>query len=180
MLRLMQRLVIFIFVLLTSFFVHAQSEGGGQSGLTASQVGGGYGFVLPNGVDGANEIFAMWTGYYAMPIGSKGQSHWEFGGVYSDDEGVEWMGAYARARMNIPIETLVGIAFIGLDYSDYSAPTGSDTAMGGHLGGGLMSLIGSGTYARFDMKLNSKPGTSLYFNLGIVFDMDGKASGGAD
>jgi hypothetical protein len=47
------------------------------------------------------------------------------------------------------------------------------------VGGGLMSQMGSSSWVRFDMRINSKPGTSLYFALGLVFDFDGFGGGGA-
>lgn len=136
------------------------------------------GNVLPNGVDGAEEIFSLSGLRYSMAMSEEGQGFYEFGGVFGNGDGVRWQGAFASLRMNVPVETMVGFAYLGLDYTNYETSTTSKTQTGGgHVGGGLMTLIGGNCSMRFDMKLNSKPGTSLYFSLGLSFELGGDGAG---
>jgi len=141
-----------------------------------SQLGVFYGYVLPNGLDDNDEIFSMWTGRYSTPMGKRGNSFAEFGFSYADDEGIEWMSGFASARMDIPIETLIGIAFVGLDFTNFTGAGEDGSSVGGHVGGGIMTLIGGDSYFRFNMKLNSRPGTSLLFEVGLVFPLGGDAA----
>jgi hypothetical protein len=166
---------IFIFSFFLSFaalpLVHAQSSGSTRP----SQVGAFIGNLLPNGVDGVNEITPLWGFRYSHPVGRGAYA--EGGGIFGNSKGVMWQGAFASMRMDIPVETLVATAMIGLDFTRYSGEgTKAKNTGGGHAGGGLMSEIGDGSWIRFDMKLNSKPGTSLYFALGLMFELG--SSGG--
>lgn len=131
-----------------------------------------YGKVLPNGVPGIEEIFSLWGFKYSQSISADRTIFSEFAFSKNGDSQVEWIGGSASLRMDVPIETYVGIAFIGLDYTRYNAPGSEAKNYGGvHGGGGLMAYIGGNAHFRFDMKLNSKPGTSLMFGLGFVFEI---------
>lgn len=112
-----------------------------------------------------------------MNLGKDPHAFVEFGGVGGNSSGVNWQNAFTSIRMDVPIETLVAMAYVGIDYTRYE-PEGFDTeqAFGGHVGGGLMSLVGGDSYVRFDMKLNSGPGTSLFFSLGLMFQFGGAAA----
>lgn len=137
-----------------------------------SQFGAYVGNTLPNGIDGAEEIFPLWGIRYAHAIGPA--SFIDFSTFAGHSEGVEWTGAAVGISMQAPVETLIGHAGIGLDYTRYSTSTSeTKNTGGGHFIGGILSPIGGNVLARFDMKLNTKPGTSLYFAIGLVFALDG-------
>lgn len=137
-----------------------------------SQLGAFVGNLLPNGVPGVEEITPLWGIRYSYPLAK--MVYAEGGGIFGNSGGVKWQSAFASLRMDIPLETLVAFAMLGLDVTRYEvAPEEPSNIGGGHAGGGLMSQIGGNVWARFDMKLNSKPGTSLYFALGIVFELGG-------
>lgn len=169
-----------LFIVTFFLSIAALSQSNAQSGNSdrSSQFGAFIGNMLPNGVDGVNEITPLWGVRYSHPTGKMAFA--EIGGIFGHSHGVEWQGAFASIRWDIPIETMIATTYLGLDFTRYSGESQAPTNVGGgHVGGGLMTLIGGGTWARFDMKLNSKPGTSLYFALGLVFEWDSGA-GGAD
>lgn len=155
-------------MLSSATYSFAQAPEGKRGGLNQFSIFTGK--VLPNGVDGAPEIFSLTGLRYSRAFSDKGSGYWEVGGLAGNGSGVEWTGLFASLRMDVPVETLIGFAYLGLDYTRYSGVgVDSDQSGGAHVGGGLMSLIGGDTYFRFDMKLNSKPGTSLLFTLGLTF-----------
>lgn len=138
-----------------------------------SQIGVFVGNLLPSGVPGVEEITPLWGIRYSFPLAR--MAYAEGGGIFGNSGGVKWQGAFASLRMDIPLETLVAFALVGLDVTRYEvAPAEASNIGGGHAGGGLMSQIGGNAWVRFDMKLNSKPGTSLYFAIGIVFELGGE------
>lgn len=139
---------------------------------TSRQVYVFYGKVLPNGVPGIEEIFSLWGLKYSQSMGQDKSIFSEFAFTKNGDSQVEWLGGSISLRMDVPIETYVAIAFIGVDYTRYNVPGEAAKDYGGvHGGGGLMAHIGGNAHFRFDMKLNSKPGTSLMFGLGFVFEI---------
>jgi hypothetical protein len=145
---------------------HAQDSGGSGH----NEIGIFSGRILPN-VSGASEIFSLTGVRYSRSFTDNGLGFWEVGGLTGNGSGVEWKGAFASLRMNIPVETIIAFTYLGLDFTRYKGENTETVNRGGyHVGGGMMSLIGGGTWFRFDMKLNSQPGTSLYFALGLVFD----------
>jgi hypothetical protein len=166
-----------IFILLSviffSFQSHAQDDGG--SGRP-SQAGVSVGKVLPNGVTTEDEIFSLWGVRYSIPAG-RGSGYYDLGGYIGSSNGVDWYSGFASISMHIPVETLIGHAGVGIDYTNFETSTqAAKSEFGGHFVGGVMSQIGGNVFARFDMKLNSKPGTSLFFGLGLVIELDGSSS----
>jgi hypothetical protein len=170
---------IFIFMVLCGTSAHVWAQAGGNSSSKPEQFGAFIGNTLPHGIPGADEIFPLWGVRYSHNMSKLAYA--EFGGMFGHSKGVTWQGVFADLRMDIPIETLIAVTYIGLDMTRFSTETHPKSVNqgGGHAGGGLMSQIGSSSWVRFDMKLNSKPGTSLYFALGLVFDFDGFGGGGA-
>lgn len=155
---------------------HAQSEGGGSSRF--SQVGFFFGRVLPNGVSQEDEIFSMWGGRYSHPMG-QGSGFYDFGFTASNSGGVSWKGLFTTLSMHIPVETLSGHAGIGLDVIQVeTSGSDSETVLAGHFVGGVISRIGGNALLRADMKLTTKPGTTLFFGVGIVIELDGFGAGG--
>ena len=155
----------FLFLLLfssASAFAQNENTGGG------AQVGAFIGNTLPSGIDGADEIFPLWGLRYSHGLSRSGFV--DVSTFFGNSEGVAWQGAALGVSMQAPIETLVGHAGIGIDYTRYETDTTSaKNYFGGHFIGGVMAEIGGNAYVRFDMKLNSKPGSSLYFAIGLVF-----------
>lgn len=148
----------------------ALAQDGGAKG--PSQVGLFYGRVLPNGVDQDDEIFPMWGGRYSMPLSETG--FWDVGGYWGDGSGVDWKAIFTTLSAHIPVETLIGHAGLGVDISNYTVDNDSaKTALGLHFVGGVMAKLGGSAALRFDMKLTTKPGTSLFFGLGIVIGLGG-------
>lgn len=167
--------VILIHVLIVISAVFSVSNSFAQENKDAgpSQIGAFVGNMLPNGVPGVQEITPLWGLRYSYPFGSG--VFGEGGGIFGHSQGVTWRSAFASLRMDIPLETLTAFAIIGLDMTRYESTTQHAVNKGGgHAGGGLMSKIGGNISARFDMKLNSKPGTSLYFALGLVYEFGGE------
>lgn len=146
----------------------AQAQGNDEDSLP--QFGAYIGNLLPNNVDDVEEIITLWGLRYSHPFTRRG--YYEFGGTFGNSVGVTWHSVSGSLRMDIPVETFTGIAYIGMDYTRYEGATGQKVDKGGlHVGGGLMSLIGGRIHSRFDMKLSTNPGTSLYFSIGLVFDL---------
>jgi hypothetical protein len=135
-----------------------------------------YGYVLPNGVDERNDIFSTWSLRYAMPAGKRGKTSYEFGVTYGDDAEMEWLNGSVSARLDVPVDTIIANALVGLDFTQFTGVGQKDEVIGGHFGGGIMALIGGETYFRFNMKLGTRPGTTLLFDLGLVFMLGQEAA----
>lgn len=160
------RLILFLLLSFSTMVSFAQD--GAASLGERSQFGAFVGNMLPNNVPGVEEITPFWGFRYSHPLGS--MVFVEGGGVFSHSNGVDWRGAFACVRMDVPLETLIAMAYLGLDYANYSGEGQSTVNKGGgHVGGGIMSQLGGNLFMRFDMKLNSQPGTSLYFALGLAY-----------
>lgn len=160
--------ILLAFVLSTKSW--AQTPGGTQDGN--SQLSLFYGKVLPNGLQGDDEIFSLWGFRYSHSLSSDNLGYAEFDVTNNAGGSMDWLGGSAGLRMDIPVETLVGLALIGVNYTTYTAEGASrDSAFGVYAGGGIMSHIGGNAHFRFNMKINSKPGTFLLFDLGFVFDL---------
>lgn len=159
--------------------VFAQNTGGGGGGSgQLSQIGVFTGRILPKSIDGASEIFSLSGLRYSHPMSKSGFI--DGGAIFGNGEGVKWQGVFLSMSMHIPIETLIGHAGIGLDMTRYEVGGGQAKNIGGgHFIGGIMTRLGGNVLARFDMKLNSKPGTSLFFGIGFVIEFDW-GGGGSD
>jgi hypothetical protein len=98
------------------------------------------------------------------------QSYFEAGFISGNGEGVEWKNAHVDIRMDIPVENLVGVAYVGADTVYYTGNgRGSKLIFGGHAGGGIQSHLSGAAWFRADMKFGFSPGTSLYIGAGLVF-----------
>ncbi len=177
----MKIIFVIFFTVLMGQPVFAQDEGGGggdggAEGPQNSQFGYFIGRVLPNGVTDEDEIYTLWGLRYSMH--RKSSQFFDFGTINGNSEGVKWNSLFFSISTQIPVETLIGHAGVGLDLIRYETGTIDTTNKGSvHFIGGIMSKIGSGTYLRFDMKLNQMPGTFLYFALGLSMELGG---GGGD
>jgi hypothetical protein len=144
------------------------------------EVGVHVGNLLPNQISGVTEI----TGLGGARIGYKvGQLTFiEGGATMGNSNGVEWKNVDLSLRMDIPVEHLVGMAYIGPDVNYYKASTSEKSKLifGAHAGGGMQTKLGRFTWFRADMKFGVSPGTSLYIGFGFVFRMPGAGAGGGD
>lgn len=186
--RVQTSLVIGILCAIFLFTPSAFSQprpGGGRGGEVDYEkdvkweFGAHIGNILPNQVPGVTEIAPQWGlrgGYRLGPIAVA-----EVGGIAGKGEGVEWTNIHASIRFGVPIETLMGTFFLGGDVHSYE-PEGKKrkTFGGGHVGGGIMSLIADRLWFRADMKFNINPGTSLYIGAGLMFRLGPDSGSGAD
>ena len=177
----MRRLVILISILLSGPYVFAQQPGGGAgAGAGAGGAAGGaagtdalyelgihLGNLLPNQIDGMTEIIGLGGARGAFRL-SPG-TYAEAGIIMGNGEGAQWKNIHADLRMDIPVENLVGIAYIGADSIYYKGDgRGTKLVFGGHAGGGIQLPLTGLAWLRGDMKFGFSPGTSLYIGIGIV------------
>jgi hypothetical protein len=159
----------------------AQADGGGGSQPIGSdapyELGFHLGSLLPDQIDGVTEIMGLGgarMGYRFAP-----QSYLEGGLITGNGEGVKWKNIHADVRMDIPVEGLVGLAYVGADSTYYQGMGRSSSKLifGGHAGGGIQVHVSGSMWFRGDMKFNFSPGTSLYISAGFVFRLG--SGGGA-
>lgn len=161
--------------LLFIWTVVLHSSAFGQAGRSADELGqqvswefGGHlGNLLPSQIPGVTEI----TGLGGARIGYRtGSSSFLEGGVISGkSEGAEYSNAHLSLRTEIPIENIVGLAFFGADATQFKGVGEKRQVMfGGHVGGGVMALLGGNFWFRSDMKLSIRPGNSLYIGFGVM------------
>jgi hypothetical protein len=162
----------------------AQEDGDDKKDLSGANVGTEFGVfignILPNQIDGVSEITGLGGARFGYGLG--GLSFVEGAFTTGNGNGVEWKNVELSIRMDIPVENLVGIAYIGPDLTYYK-PAGSDSnkiVFGAHAGGGVQTLVGRTTWFRFDMKFGVSPGTSLYIGVGFVFRFPGGGVGGGE
>jgi hypothetical protein len=126
------------------------------------------GNLLPNQISGVEEIMAL--GGVRMGLRLAPLSYFEAGLISGNGEGVEWKNAHVDIRMDIPLENLLAVAYVGADAAYYKGVgQGNKLIFGGHAGGGIMGHVGGPTWFRGDMKFSFSPGTSLYIGVGLVF-----------
>lgn len=130
------------------------------------------GNLLPNQIPGVTEITGLGGvrgGYRIAPGGFL-----ESGVATGSGYGATWTNAHLAARMEIPVETLVGHVFAGFDGIYYQG-VGRDKKLfgGGHVGGGIQALLGGTVWFRSNMKFTVNPGTSMYIDFGLMFRMPG-------
>ncbi len=176
-------LVNFVIVLVLFFSTHksfAQSEDKGIE--TGANVGSEWGFhigsLLPNQIEGIEEILPRWGMRYGLRTG---RGFIEGGAEFSKALGARFSTLSISLRGDIPVQTLVAQVFIGMDLHQVVAPTATETTYlgGGHVGGGIMALIGGDVWFRSDMKFSINPGTSLYIGFGFIFRFPDGGSGGS-
>lgn len=148
----------------------AQDVGGSrpQGSDAPFEFGFNLGNLLPNQISGVEEI---------MPLGGvragyrlAGGGYAEAGFIAGNAEGVKWKNAHLDIRMDIPIENLLAVAYVGADSVYYQGVGhGHKLIFGGHAGGGIMAHLGGSAWFRADMKFSFSPGTSLYIGAGLVF-----------
>jgi len=157
---------------------HAQDNTSSPGGTAShvSQIGVVFGRCLPHGISSTDDIFTLWGGRYSMPFGATekngGGKFVDFGIIGGNGSAVHWGGASIDVSIQAPFETLIMSVGLGVDVTQWSSDTKSTTVtIGEHFLGGVMTRLGGSSYLRFDMKFNSQPGTTVFFGLGITFDI---------
>lgn len=151
----------------------AQPEGGGAGGAGGDkdpvfEMGFHLGSLLPNQISGVTEIMGL--GGARMGFRLSPGSYFETGFIAGNGEGQKWKNVHADLRMDIPVENLVAVAFIGADSVYYSGQGHADKLVfGGHAGGGVQIHLSGAAWFRSDMKFGFSPGTSLYIGFGFVW-----------
>lgn len=173
----LMKILRYLFLLLAFTFCNvmafAQTDGGatGSAGSDSTfEVGFHLGNLLPNQIGGVQEIMGL--GGVRLGMRFAPSTYFEAGVISGNGEGVEWKDAHVDVRMDIPIENLVGIAYVGADTVYYNGNGHSNKLVfGGHAGGGFQAHVGGSLWFRGDMKFGFNPGTSLYIGAGFVFRM---------
>ena len=173
--------LLLIFLLGTACAATAQKEEGNDDTTgrnTRYEIGAHLGNLLPNQIEGVTEILGLGGVRAGTRIGN--MSFAEAGLIMGNGSGVQWKNAHVDARIDIPVENLVALAYVGIDAYYYKVGSNSaKAAFGGHAGGGIHALITGSIWVRGDMKFSFSPGTSLYVGFGIEFRFpDGGAGGG--
>ncbi|MGE0528977.1 MAG: hypothetical protein AB7P49_18110 [Bdellovibrionales bacterium] len=135
------------------------------------------GNLLPNQISGVTEIMGL--GGVRGGVRMSPGSYVEGGLITGNGEGQEWKNIHVDFRMDIPVETLVGMAYIGADTTYYSGQGGGDKLIfGAHAGGGIQAHLTGSAGFRSDMKFGFSPGTSLYIGFGFVWRLGGGGGAG--
>jgi hypothetical protein len=153
---------------------HAQADSGGGSGGAAGSDSAAYEFgfhlgnLLPNQIAGVTEIIGLGglrAGARIAPL-----TYAEAGVIMGNGSGVSWKNGHIDVRMDIPVENLVALAYVGADTVYYQGVNGKARLLfGGHAGGGVQTQLTGAVWLRGDMKFSFSPGTSLYVGFGLVF-----------
>lgn len=163
--------------------VLAQSEDSGSAATAQGadapyELGLHFGNLLPNQINGVTEIMGLGglRNSYRLSPGS----YAEGGFITGNGKGQEWKNIHLDLRMDIPVETLVALAYIGADATYYKGrDMGTRLIFGGHVGGGIQAHLAGSAWFRGDMKFQFSPGTTLYIGFGIQWRLGSSGGGGA-
>jgi hypothetical protein len=162
----------------------AQGQQQEDSSTAASESGSAeigilVGSLLPNQISGVTEITGLGGIRSGFRIAKEG---WAEAAIVSGNaHGQSWHNLGVDVRMDIPVENLVGLAYIGLDLTEFSGPGASaQVDFGGHVGGGIQAHLGGQVWTRADMKFGFSPGTSMMISLAFIwrFGESGQGGGG--
>jgi hypothetical protein len=145
----------------TSAFAQDSVTGGNDISLYVGK-------MLPNQIDGVDEILPVFGGRYGLGF-SFGLV--EFGLANTHAEGVDFTTFETSYRYDLPLEEgLLVLVGGGLDLNYYK-PEGESsrkTEVGLHVNTGAMMAISNAFWLRGDLKFMGGPGTSLSLLFGIV------------
>jgi hypothetical protein len=170
------RILIFL-LCLSPLAAWAQDQG--KEDLTGKnekyEAGFQLGNLLPHEINGVTEILGVGgvrAGYRLSPF-----TYAEASFITGNGNGVQWKNGSVDVRMDIPVENLVGFAYIGADGVNYTDNTGGNsTVFGGHVGGGIQALLTGHLWFRGDMAFGFSPGQTLFIGFGLTFRF-GEAQG---
>lgn len=143
-----------------------------------SELGFHVGRLLPDQINGLTEIISGWGLRYGMKTA---RGFVEAGTTFYNGEGTRYNSISISMRADIPVESMVAQVFAGLDLNQISTPLISEASYlgGGHVGGGILSLISGDVWFRADMKFNINPGASLYIGFGFIVRIPDGGGGGS-
>ncbi|MEO0335524.1 MAG: hypothetical protein AAF202_03985 [Pseudomonadota bacterium] len=149
----------------------AQGQQGGED-VTGSNVvyevtpSGGQ--ILPNQIPGMTEIIGLGGARFGFRVAPR--VFVETGLLAGNGEGVLYRNLFSSVRVDIPIETLVGVVFGGVDAINYEGVDKDLKTFGAaHVGGGVQALLGGNVWFRSNMKFNVNPGTAMIIDFGLSF-----------
>ena len=125
------RRVLHLSLLLFCFSALGEDAQEDTSGSKARyEIGGHVGNLLPNQIEGVTEILGL--GGVRAGLRMAPMSFAEAGIIMGNGSGVQWKNVHADMRMDIPVENLVGMAYIGADAVYYRGSDGNThTVCGG-------------------------------------------------
>jgi hypothetical protein len=171
----------FWFIVLSFFFhtLYAQEEA--TTDATASKDGGGMAFsvftgpLLPNNIDGITEIQSSWGARLAKT--GTWADFYEVGFLISNSKGVELFNYFISIKAEVDTEAFLTQLYIGADYFTYesskynpvddSTTNYDDKVFGAHAGTAFLINYSETIFIRTDLKLNFKPGNSLFIGFGL-------------
>lgn len=122
--------------------------------------------LLPDQIPNVTEILPTWGAGVGIRAGD---GILEVGGTISRGRGVEFYSTAMSYRIDLPLQGLVAHFLFGPDFHSYQAADRVKKSFGGgHLGGGVLTLISENLWFRSDMKFNVNPGYSLYIGFGFM------------
>lgn len=147
----------------------AQNEGGDTGQNIQYEAGALIGSLLPNQISGITEIMGLGGARVGYRLNSSVMG--EAGAVMGNGHGAQFKDVFMSFRVDVPVENLVGILYVGPDLVYFRGNGSKKDAIqiGGHVGGGVMAHAGGSLWVRADMKFNVKPGTSMYLSLSLMF-----------
>jgi len=162
------------FLLVLLWFISVPSLGQNQKAedVTGANVAYEFGVsggqILPNQIPGMPEIIGLGGARGGFRLGQRVFAESSF--ATGNGEGVEYRNLSVSVRTDIPVETIVGVVFLGGDITHYQGVGKSaKTFGGGHVGGGVQALLGGNVWFRSNMKFTINPGTSMYIDFGLTF-----------
>lgn len=166
-----------------SSFANAQDRNGREDQEEIPGASGQYeagfhlGNLLPNQIDGVTEIIGLGGVRAGYRLGKT--SFVETGLIMGNGSGAKWKNYHIDIRLDLPIEGMLALAYVGADSVLYEGRgQSSQLIFGGHAGGGIMAHISGIAWFRADMKFGISPGTSLYIGAGLEFRFGEAAQGG--
>ncbi len=173
------RQLLLVIIGVYSCIVFAQAEEGSSGGASEANFEGGLhvGNFLPNQISGVTEIIGLGGVRAGMRLASG--TFMEGGLITGNGEGARWKNLHLDIRIDIPVENLLAVAYVGADSIMYSGNGVKERLIfGAHAGGGLKAHLSGIAWFRADMKFGVSPGTSLYIGVGLVFHLGASASAG--
>lgn len=140
-----------------------------DSGSTTDDISLYVGSMLPNQIDGVNEILPVFGGRYGFGtnIGT-----FEVGGANTHAEGIDWTQIEGSLRGDFDLgDGMSGLIYGGADWNWYIPAGASErqSETGFHIGTGALMSVTPNLSLRADLKFMGGPGTSLYLLFGVLF-----------
>lgn len=127
------------------------------------------GQILPNQIQGVDEILPVFGARYAFGLGP---GSLESGLSNSSAEGIDYTTFFSSYRGLVEWDQdLYALFYGGLDLHWYKRKNASDRVLdyGFHVGTGAVLALTSSVSLRGELKFNASPGTALSFLFGFMF-----------